>query len=90
MIGRVAKQAVQSGGSFSMPVEWMVMAVLGLVMAGIFGHIRFALYKRLSNAVAASAWPAGGAALASIRTWVMVNLVIGVVIVVVVLLGVPR
>lgn len=88
MIGRIAKQTVQSGGNFTMPVEWMVMAVLGLVMAGIFGHIRFALYKRLSNAVTATAWPAGAAALASIRTWVMVNLVIGVVIVVVTLLGV--
>lgn len=90
MIGRVAKQTVQSGGSFAMPVEWMLMAVLGLVMAGIFGYIRFSLYKRLSNAVATTSWPAGGAALASIRTWVMVNLVIGVVIVVAVLLGASR
>ena len=87
MIGRVAKAAVQSGGNFSMPLEWTVMAALGIVMSGIFGHIRFALYKRLSRAVTAAAWPAGGAALASIRTWVMVNLVIGVVIVVITLLG---
>jgi uncharacterized membrane protein len=87
MIGRVAKAAVQSGGNFSMPLEWTVMAALGIVMIGIFGHIRFALYKRLSRAVTAAAWPAGGAALASIRTWVMVNLVIGVVIVVITLLG---
>ncbi len=87
MIGRVAKAAVQSGGNFSMPLEWTVMAALGIVMIGIFGHIRFALYKRLSRAVTAAAWPAGGAALASIRTWVTVNLVIGVVIVVITLLG---
>jgi uncharacterized membrane protein len=87
MIGRVAKAAVQSGGNFSMPLEWTVMAALGIVMIGIFGHIRFALYKRLSRAVTAAAWPAGGAALASIRTWVMVNLVIGVAIVVITLLG---
>jgi uncharacterized membrane protein len=87
MIGRVAKQAVQSGGNFAMPLEWTVMAALGIVMIGIFGHIRFALYKRLSRAVTAAAWPAGGAALASIRTWVMVNLVIGVLIVVITLLG---
>ena len=87
MIGRVAKAAVQSGGNFSMPLEWTVMAALGIVMIGIFGPIRFALYKRLSRAVTAAAWPAGGAALASIRTWVMVNLVIGVVIVVITLLG---
>jgi uncharacterized membrane protein len=87
MIGRVAKQAVQSGGNFKMPIEWMVMAVLGVVMVLIYAHIRFALYKRLSRAVTAAAWPAGGAALASIRTWVMVNLAIGVVIVLVTQLG---
>ena len=87
MIGRIAKAAVQSGGNFAMPLEWTVMAALGIVMIGIFGHIRFALYKRLSRAVTAAAWPAGGAALESIRTWVTVNLVIGVAIVVITLLG---
>lgn len=87
MIGRMARQMAQSGVKFNMPVEWMVMSLLGIVMLAILGHIRFALYKRLSRAVTAEAWPAGGAALASIRTWVMVNLVIGVVIVAVVLLG---
>lgn len=87
MIGRVAKQAVQSGGSFSMPIEWTVMSGLGVLMILIFAHIRFALYKRLSRAVTAAAWPAGGAALDSIRTWVTVNLVIGVVIVLVTQLG---
>ena len=70
-----------------MPVEWMVMASLGVLMFAIFGHIRFALYKRLSRAVTAQDWPAGGAALASIRFWVMVNLAFGVVIVAVTLLG---
>lgn len=87
MIGRVAKQTVQAGGNFTMPVEWMIMATLGILMVAIFGHIRFALYKRLSRAVAASDWAAGGAAMASIRVWVSVNLVIGVVIVVVTLAG---
>lgn len=87
MIGRIAKQTVQAGAKFNMPVEWMVMALLGVVMVAIFGHIRFALYKRLTRAVTSAAWPAGAAALASIRTWVIVNLVIGVVIVAVTLLG---
>ena len=86
MIGNVARQAVQSGGSFAMPLDWTLMATLGLVMMGIFGHIRFALFKRLSKAVAAQDWPAGGAALGSIRTWVSVNLAIGVVIIVITLL----
>jgi uncharacterized membrane protein len=36
MLGRVAKQVVQSGGSFEMPLAWTVMAVLGLAMVAIF------------------------------------------------------
>ncbi len=90
MIGRVAKQAVQSGGNFAMPLEWTIMAALGIVMIGIFGHIRFALYKRLSRAVTAAAWPAGGAALGSIRLWVSINLGLGVLIVAITLLGLPK
>jgi uncharacterized membrane protein len=86
MIGRVAKETVQAGLAFNMPLDWTIMATLGLVMMAIFGHIRFALFKRLSRAVAAQDWPAGGAALASIRTWVSVNLAIGVVIIVLTLL----
>lgn len=81
MIARIAKQTVQSGGSFNMPLDWTVMAVLGLLMVVIFGHIRFALYKRLDRAVAVSDWVAGGAALASIRPWVGINILLGVGIV---------
>ena len=77
MIGRVAKAAVQAGGSFQMPLSWTVMATLGIAMWLIFGHIRFALYKRLSRAVAAAEWPVAGTALARIRLWVSVNLALG-------------
>lgn len=86
MIGRVAKQSVQAGVGFNMPLDWTIMAALGIVMMLIFGHIRFALFKRLGRAVAASDWSAGGAALASIRTWVGINLAIGIVIIAVTLL----
>jgi uncharacterized membrane protein len=86
MIGRVAKETVQAGLSFNMPLGWTIMAALGIVMIAIFGHIRFALFKRLGKAVASSDWAAGGAALASIRTWVSINLALGVVIVAVTLL----
>ena len=86
MIGRVAKETVQAGLGFNMPLNWTLMATLGLVMMAIFGHIRFALFKRLQRAVAASDWAAGGKALGSIRTLVGVNLALGVVIVVVTLL----
>jgi uncharacterized membrane protein len=81
MMGRVAKETVQAGLSFNMPLNWTLMTVLGLAMMAIFGHIRSALFKRLSKAVAASDWPAGGAALASIRAWVGINLAIGVVVI---------
>jgi|TARA_B110000259_G_scaffold153565_1_gene173848 uncharacterized membrane protein len=87
MIARVAKQTVQAGGSFQMPVEWTVMAALGIVMVLIFGHIRFALYKKLDRAVTAADWVAGGAALASIKLWVGINIALGVLIVGITLLG---
>ena len=86
MLGRVAKQVVQSGGSFEMPLAWTVMAIGGLVMVAIFMHIRFALYKRLDQAVAASDWPAGAAALGQIRLWVSVNLGLGLVVLVMTLM----
>ena len=87
MIGRTARHMVQSGLSFNLPLEWLVMSVLGVLMLAIFGHLRFALYPRLSRAVAGQAWPAGATALQAIRRWVLVNLGLGVVIVVVTLMG---
>ena len=86
MLGRVAKQVVQSGGTFEMPLAWTLMAVLGVVMVAIFMHIRFALFKRLGRAVAASDWNAGGVALAQIRRWVSINLGLGMLVVLVTLL----
>ena len=74
MLGRVAKQVVQSGGSFEMPLAWTVMAVLGIVMVAIFMHIRFVLFKRRGQAVATSDWSAGAAVMAQIRRWVSINL----------------
>lgn len=83
MIGSIHAMAAQAGGQFNMPVSWIVMSILGLVMMAVFGHIRFALFKRLDAAVQAKDWPAGGKALESIRKWVSLNLAIGLVIVVV-------
>jgi hypothetical protein len=81
MVGRVAKQTVQAGGNFSWPTSWIVMTVLGLLMFAIFGHIRFALFKRLQRAVANADTGAAAAALATIRTWVGVNLGLGIAII---------
>lgn len=80
MLGRVAKQVMQSGASFEMPLAWTVMSVLGVAMVAIFMHIRFALYKRLGQAVAMCEWAIAGAALAQIRKWVSINLGLGVVV----------
>ena len=87
MIARVAKQTVQAGGSFQMPIEWTIMAALGIVMVLIFGHIRFALYKKLDRAVTAADWIAGGAALASIKLWVGINIALGISIIGITLLA---
>ncbi|WP_312529985.1 CopD family protein [Comamonas sp.] len=81
MMVLVHSMAAQAGAKFSMPVSWMVMAVLGLAMMAVFGHIRFALFKRLDQAVNAKDWPAGGKALGQIRQLVALNLALGVVIV---------
>jgi uncharacterized membrane protein len=89
MIGRVAKQAVQGGGSFAMPPSWTVMAVLGVLMMLIFGHIRFVLYKRLREAVTALDTARGAAQLLSIRRWVGVNLLLGVAVIAVAVLKLP-
>ncbi|MDP1527670.1 MAG: CopD family protein [Rhodocyclaceae bacterium] len=81
MIGRVAKAAVQSGGSFSMPLSWTVMAGLGVLMVALFGYIRFVLYPRFAATVAAADWTQAAERLQPLRLWVRVNLVIGLVIV---------
>ena len=86
MIGSIHAMAAKAGGQFNMPVSWIVMSILGVVIMAVFGHIRFALFRRLQRAVAASDWPAGGQAMAAIRQWVAVNLGLGVAIVVITLL----
>ncbi len=88
MIGRTAADMARSGVRFNMPLEWMLMSALGGVMMLIFVYIRWLLYRRLGAAVQAADWQSGGALLQQIRGWVLVNLVLGVVIVLVTLVGV--
>lgn len=88
MLGRVAKQVVQSGGSFNMPLSWTVMAVLGVLMVAIFMHLRFAVYKRLDRAVSALNWDAGSAAWAQLCTGLAISLGLGVLVLLVTLLRV--
>jgi uncharacterized membrane protein len=84
MLASIHAMAAQAGSQFSMPVPWIVMVILGLIMMAVFGHIRFALFQRLDQAVQAQDWPAGGKALARIRQWVAFNLALGLAIVAVV------
>lgn len=90
MIGEVHQQAASTGGRLVMPLTWTLMTALGLVMAAIFGYIRFALFGRMQRALAAGDNTGAASALAQIRTWVGVNLVIGTAIVVMMGLGLPR
>ncbi len=83
MMAMFSSQAAAGESATGIPLAWTVMAGLGLLMMAIFGHIRFVLFKRLRRAVADRTWAVGGAALASIRNWVRINLVIGLVVVVV-------
>lgn len=82
MIGRMARSAAQTGGQFNWPADWLAMAILGTLMVAVFGHIRFVLWRRLDRAQRAGEAVAAASALASIRTWVLANLVLGLVVVV--------
>ena len=75
------------GLAFAMPIDWMVMATLGVAMAGIYVAIRLGPWARLQRAAEQGAWPEAAAALGRIRTLVIVNLVLGTVIIVATRLG---
>jgi uncharacterized membrane protein len=74
------------GAQFA-PLYAFVMAVAGIVMMLIFGHVYFAVFPRLQKTVAAEDWPAGAIALGRIRILVGVNLVLGAFVIVVATLG---
>ncbi len=87
MVGRVARQAVAGGGSFAWPLDWSVMTALGLVMTAVFVFIRLGPYRRFARAVRSETWPEAASALAVVRRWVLVNLVLGVGVIGVALLA---
>lgn len=87
MLWLAYRAAAKPGLAFNMPLDWYLMIALGVLMFGIFGHIRAVAFKRLQQAVQAQDAPAGAAALVQIRRWVGVNLALGVVVVVVMKLG---
>lgn len=87
MIATASRVVVNAGIGFNMPIDWHVMVTLGVVMMAIFVYIRFAVFKQLEEAADANEWPAAAAALGRIRSLVIVNLVLAVVIIVVTRLG---
>ena len=65
------------GGMGAAGVHIHIMLGLGVLMMLIFLHVFFAPYRRLTRAVAARDWPAGGKALSQIRILVGINTVLG-------------
>lgn len=59
------------------PRSWHVMAVIGLLMAGIFASIWFGPWRALHQAVATESWAQGAQALNLIRQRVTFNLALG-------------
>ena len=75
------------GGMKHAPMFVHVMQTLGLVMMAIFGHVYFALFKRLQKAVDAKAWSEGATTLSKIRIMIGVNLALGITTVLVATMG---
>ena len=87
MLGRVARQFHALDAPIVWPWDWWLMAAVGVLMVGIFAHIRLVRWPVMDRAVQARDWPAAGAALAGIRQWVAVNLALGLGLVATVLVA---
>lgn len=87
MVGRVARATVQAGGSFTMPVDWIVMTVVGLVMMLVFAFIRWRPYAAMRRAVMAGHWQEAADALGSVRRLVHLNAALGTLVIVVAVAG---
>jgi uncharacterized membrane protein len=87
MMGHVAKNVVQAGGSFTAPMHWTVMAIVGTLMVLIYGHIRFALYGKFAKSLTTNNHAQAHVYLNKTRQWVLVNLVLGVGLVALTLLA---
>lgn len=67
------------GGMKAVPLYVHAMYGLGLAMMAIFAYVFFMPYARLRKSVADQDWKSGGAALASIRQLVGINLSLGLI-----------
>ena len=71
------------GGFGSLALYIHIMQGVGILMTLIFLHVFFAPYARLKRAVAAGDFPAAGKQLATIRTLIGTNLILGLALIVI-------
>ena len=71
------------GGFSGLALYIHIMQGLGILMTLIFLHVYFAPYPRLKRAVAAGDFPTAGKQLATIRTLIGTNLIIGLALIVI-------
>jgi len=64
-----------------------IMLLLGLIMMAIFGHVYFAVFRRLRQLVSAEQWEPAGIQLGVIRKLIAVNLSLGLIVVLVAGIG---
>ena len=69
------------GGFRYVGVHVHIMNGIGIVMIALFVYLYGFPYRRFVDAVIAADWPAAGASLATIRRFVGINLILGVIVV---------
>lgn len=76
-----------SGGFRNAHLSVHLMLAVGLLMMGLFLHIRFAPFKRMRAAVVGADWAVAAANLDSVRKLVLINLVLGTVTIAIATIG---
>ena len=69
---------LEGGGFRNAHLSVHLMFAIGLAMMAVFLHIRFAPFRRLQAAVAASDWPLAARRMDQVRQLVTVNLALGI------------
>ena len=87
MIAMTTRTEARAGVGVTLAIDSIVMAALGLLMVVVYIYVRLVPWRGLQRAADAQAWPDAAAALARIRTLVVLNVVLAVAIVVVTRLG---
>lgn len=75
------------GGFKNAHLSVHLMLAVGLVMMGLYLHIRFAPFKRMRSAVMASDWAAAASHLDVVRKLVLINLTLGFITIAIATIG---